>query len=136
MFKTNRLLIHCMLNLHNTFWAERTVNFTGLSQLPTFPSKPLVKGRWILTYRWVFQPISPRVRPKGPQKLFKFSPFLVSLREVNPENFRSLALTVYFLEAFKVFQILQNFCILRFLLILEAWIIKMTFLNALNLLYS
>ena len=49
-----------------------------------------------------------------------FHHFLVSLREVNPENFRSLALTVYFLEAFKVFRILQNFCILRFLLILEA----------------
>ena len=65
-----------------------------------------------------------------------FHHFLVSLREVNPENFMSLALTVYFLETFKVFQIPQSFCILRFLLILEAWIIKMTFLNALNLLYS
>ena len=74
--------------------------------------------------------------PKVLKNSSNFHHFLVSLREVNPENFRSLAFTVYFLEAFKVIRILQNFCILHFLLILEAWIIKTTFLNALNFLYS
>ena len=50
MFNRNRSLIHCMMNLHNTFWAEGTVNFTSLSQLPAFPSKPLLKGdRFSLT---------------------------------------------------------------------------------------
>ena len=49
-----------------------------------------------------------------------FHHFLMSLREVNPENLRSLALTVYFLEAFKVLRIVQNFGILHFLLILES----------------
>ena len=65
-----------------------------------------------------FQPISPGVRPKSPQKLFIFSPFLgIIERRSLP---LALALTVHFSEASKVFQILQNFLILRFLLIIEA----------------
>ena len=59
----------------------------------------------IITCIWV---IPANIPPKGPQKLFKFSPFLGIIE--------SLALTVYFLKVFKAFESSKNFCILYLLL--------------------